>query len=60
MSEVLDWQGVIALHEETFGVKPIITGIKAQQSDTLFERILDSIDRGIPYAEQRVPDGVDT
>lgn len=60
MSEVLDWQGVIALHEKTFGVKPIITGMNAQKSDTLLVRILDAIDKGIPYAEQPVPNNVDT
>jgi hypothetical protein len=58
MSEILDWQGVVALHKEEFGFEPVITGINAQKSDTLFDRVLDSIDKGIPYIEQEVPEGV--
>ncbi len=58
--ETIDFQGIVKLHLETFGVNPIITGIGAQDSGDLDLKILYAIETGVPYIEQELPEGVST
>ena len=55
----MDYQDVVNLHVEVFGVEPVITGALYWESDTLIERILEEIDRGEAYVEPDVPDDME-
>ena len=56
----LDYQDIVDLHIEKFGVEPVITGINYSISGDIAGLILDAIDDNVPYVEQEVPDGVVT
>ena len=56
---IMDYQDVVNLHVEVFGVEPVITGALYWESDTLIERILEEIDRGEAYVEPDVPDDME-
>jgi len=53
------WDEINALHRKKFGVDPVITGINFHAGpEKIAEMILQSIERGEPYIERPVPDGV--
>ena len=53
-------QDVIDLHVKIFGVEPVVTGIRMWEADTFIDRVMDTIDKGEPYVENKVPKGVVT
>jgi hypothetical protein len=54
------WDEINALHRQKFGTDPVRTGVNWEvPPEEIFQRILDSIERGEPYVEPPVPDGVD-
>mgnify|MGYP001112255096 CR=1 FL=1 len=56
--KVLEYADIVKLHVDKFGVEPVITGIKFGSQDDVEELILEAITIGVPYVEQKVPDGV--
>jgi hypothetical protein len=56
----LEYQDIVDLHIEKFGVEPVITGINYSISGDIGGLILDAIEDNVPYVEQEVPDGVVT
>lgn len=54
----LDFDDVLKLHLKTFGVEPIFTGIEFHDSENLIESIIESIEKGVPYVQKDVPEGV--
>ena len=54
---VLTAKDINKLHEEVFGVAPVITGIEFPQEESLTDKIIDAINSGKPYVEEEVPDG---
>jgi hypothetical protein len=58
--KVLEYQDIIQLHIEKFGVEPVITGINFTRSEEIEDLILEAISAGVPYVEQEVPEGVST
>jgi hypothetical protein len=56
--QVLTMRDVKKLHKEKFGVEPVITGVNFHLgTDRIIDRILKSIEDGIPYIEEEVPPG---
>ncbi len=53
-------QDIIDLHVKTFGVEPVVTGAMVWESDTFIDRVIDAINKGEPYVENKVPKGVVT
>jgi|TARA_R110000744_G_scaffold196563_1_gene315827 hypothetical protein len=53
----MNYEEIVQLHIDTFGVAPVITGLAAQEADSLIELLVKAIVSGIPYVEQDVPDG---
>lgn len=58
--KVLEYQDIIQMHIDKFGVEPIVTGINYAISGDIEELILEAIAAEVPYVEQEVPDGVST
>ena len=58
--KVLEYQDIIMMHIDKFGVEPIVTGINYAISGDIEDLILEAIAAGVPYVEQEVPDGVST
>ena len=58
--KVLEYQDIIQLHIQKFGVEPVITGINFTRSEEIEDLILEAISAGVPYVEQEVPEGVST
>uniref|UniRef100_Q3ARX0 Uncharacterized protein n=1 Tax=Chlorobium chlorochromatii (strain CaD3) TaxID=340177 RepID=Q3ARX0_CHLCH len=53
-------QVVIDEHVAVFGVEPVFTGWSAFLSeDEIATNVCAAIDKGEPYVEEEVPDGVD-
>jgi hypothetical protein len=51
-------EDIIQMHIDKFGFEPVITGINFNDSLDTFERVLESIEDGIPYVEKEVPEGM--
>ena len=60
MAENLELENIFDLHFEAFGVEPVVTGINYAESGSLVERLIESIQTGVPYVEQPVPEEVST
>ena len=60
MAENLEIENIFDLHFEAFGVEPVVTGINYAESGSLVERLIESIQTGVPYVEQPVPEEVST
>jgi|TARA_R110000796_G_C14468898_1_gene425352 hypothetical protein len=60
MAENLEIENIFDLHLEAFGVEPVVTGINYAESGSLVERLIESIQTGVPYVEQPVPEEVST
>ena len=60
MVDVLEFQDIVKLHIDIFGVEPVITGINYNKSEDTDLKILEAIETGIPYIEQKIPEGVST
>jgi hypothetical protein len=58
--KVLNYQDIIQMHIDKFGVEPVITGINYAISDQIEDLILEAIESEFPYVEQKVPDDVST
>jgi hypothetical protein len=58
--KVLEYQDIIQMHIDKFGVEPIVTGINYAISGDIEDLILEAIAAEVPYVEQEVPDGVST
>jgi hypothetical protein len=58
--DVLEFQDIVKLHIDVFGVEPVITGINYNKSENTDLKILEAIEIGIPYIEQEIPEGVST
>ena len=58
--KVLEYQDIIQLHIDKFGVEPVITGINYAISGDIEDLILEAIAAEVPYVEQEVPEGVST
>ena len=58
--KVLEYQDIIQMHIDKFGVEPIVTGINYAVSGDIEDLILEAIAAEVPYVEQEVPDGVST
>lgn len=56
----LDFEAVVNLHKDKFGVEPVITGKEFNNSDALVDKIIQAIEDNIPYVEKPVPEGVVT
>ncbi len=56
---MIDFDGLVALHKETFGVEPVITGINWDNPDAVIEGIDNAIETGVPYVEDEPPEGAD-
>jgi len=57
--EVLTPDDIFRIHKEVFGADPVITGACCFQSEKIIDRVIDAINKGIPYVEPEVPDGAD-
>ena len=55
----LDFQGLVRMHLEKFGVEPFITGINWNQPDLIEQSIIKAIESGRPYVEEDLLPGVD-
>lgn len=55
----MNFEDVVQLHIDTFGVEPEITGVNYWESDILVERLVEAINSGVPYVEKEVETGVD-
>lgn len=53
----LNFEDIVAMHVDEFGVEPVITGMKYASQEDLIDEIIGAINLGIPYVEQEVPDG---
>jgi hypothetical protein len=58
--KALEYQDIIQMHIDKFGVEPIVTGINYAISGDIEDLILEAIAAEVPYVEQEVPDGVST
>jgi hypothetical protein len=56
--KVLTFADLKKLHVEKFGFEPVITGANFWESDKTPERIMEAIEKGVPYIEKEVPPGV--
>lgn len=56
--KTLDMKAVVELHKAKFGVEPKITGVNHFRSDEIIINIYESIEKGEPYIEDDVPDGI--
>ena len=53
----LDFQGLVRLHLEKFGVEPFITGINWNRPNLIEKGIIKAIESGQPYVEEELPPG---
>ena len=53
----LDFQVLVRMHLEKFGVEPFITGINWNQPDLIEKGIIKAIESGQPYVEEELPPG---
>lgn len=58
--KVLEYEDIIQMHIDKFGVEPIITGINYAISGDIEDFILEAIAAEVPYVEQKVPENVST
>ncbi len=55
--ETLEWKDVVQLHIDKFDVEPVITGINFHDSDNIVMWVIEAIEKGEPYFEDKVPGG---
>ncbi len=51
-------QDIIDLHVKTFGVEPVTTDMMMWEASSFIDRVIDAINKGEPYIDPEVPDGV--
>lgn len=56
----LNYEDVVTLHVETFGVPPVTTGMGYALGTPLIDRVVNAITSGVPYIEQPLPEGTST
>lgn len=56
---MFDMQRVIKIHNDEFGVDPVITGHGYTQGGDLVDKIMAAVELGEPYVEPSVADDVE-
>ena len=59
MKEPMTYKDIVALHKETFGVEPVITGEGHFHDDPIEVRLITAIEHGKPYVEEKIPNDSD-
>lgn len=55
---IYEFEDIVQLHVEKFGVEPVVTGENFANSEKIIDLIIDAINSDKPYVENDLPDGV--
>ena len=55
---IYEFEDIVQLHVEKFGVEPVITGENFANSDKIIDLIIEAINSDKPYVENDLADGV--
>ena len=55
---IYEFEDIVQLHVEKFGVEPVVTGENFANSDKIIDLIIEAINSDKPYVENDLADGV--